>query len=253
NVRPRKVGERKRQLLDGLLCETEFRAQNQQGAQGTLASRIARGEDSGKIPQPLCIRFLGANPGNLGGSLVRRELGDFPRPPLAIGSQLIDFGLKLAALSIVLEQTLDFGGIDAPLGELALYEIGTFTNQLYIQHSECVPQQFNFQPLAGRVNRHDVKAHLNFIRAIPRRKGFRRAPHSLLLAFIDGLFGRARLAASPGFHLDEDQSVAVNRDEIDFCPDRAKIPRDDPVAIAPQMLFSSALATAAERKLRSKG
>src|SRR5271166_4777151 len=111
----------------------------------------------------------------------------------------------------------------------------------------------NFQPLARRVNRHDVKAHLDFVRAITRRKNFRRTPHPLLLALIDGLFRRTRRAASPGFHLDEDQSVAIDRNEIDFRSGRPKIPRHDSVAVAPQMLFRRALAAAAKRKPRSKG
>src|SRR5208337_1914140 len=243
NIRPRNVGQCERQLFYSLLRKAELRAKHQQ--------RIA-GIDRLTLGKSLFIRFLGANLRDLSRALLRRQLADFPRAPLAIRSQLIDLALKLAALLISLEQSIDFGGLDPSLGEFALYEIGPFTNQLNIQHSECVPQQFNLQPLARRVNRHDIKAHLGLVRSITLRKSFRRAPHPLLLALIDGLLGRTRRAAPPSFHLDEHQSVAVHRDEIDLGSRRAKIPRDDPVTVPAQMLLSSALPAPSKRKLYSK-
>jgi hypothetical protein len=69
-----------------------------------------------------------------------------------------------------------------------------------------------------------------------------------LLALIDGLLGRARRAAAPGLHLDEDEGTGVHRNEIDFRSGGPKIPRHDPVAVAPQILLGSALASAPKRE-----
>src|SRR5208283_5886918 len=168
DVRPRDIGKCKRQFLDLPLCETKICAQLQQ----RVADIFRYGGVGEKLVQFLFVGFLSANFGDLGGAFLRRQLADFPRAALAIGADLIEFALKLATLLVNFEQSVDFSGIDPPLGQFALYEIGPFTNQLDIQHSECVPQQFNFQPLARRVNRHDIEAHLDFVRAIAPRKHF---------------------------------------------------------------------------------
>ena len=128
-----------------------------------------------------------------------------------------------------------------------------FTNQLDIQHSECVPQQFNLQPLARRVNRDDIEAHLDFVRAIaPPQKFPPRAESAFCLRSSTASSGAPAVATAPRLHLDEHQRLAVHRDEIDFRSGRAKIPRNDPVADPPQILFGSALAAPPKRKLRSK-
>ena len=224
-----------------LLRFTQLRPEHQQ--------RIAR-IDRLALGQLLFISFLGANLRDLSRALLGRQLADLARPPLPIGAQLIDFALQLAPRLIGLEQPIDFRRIDAALGQLALHEIGPFTNQLDIQHSECVPQKFNLQPLARRVNRDDVEAHRDLVRAIARRKHFRRAPYLFLLALIDGFLRRTRITTAPRLHLDKHQRLAIHRNDIDLCSRRAKIPRNDPIAVAPQILLRRALPAPPQRKLR---
>ena len=105
---------------------------------------------------------------------------------------------------------------------------------------------------ARGVHRHDVEAQIPLSDAILHRKRFGSTPHPRLLALIDGLFGRPGAAAAPRFHLDEHQRLAVDCDQIYFRSGRAEIPRDDPLAVALQILFGGALAAAAERQICSQ-
>src|ERR1035437_1286585 len=114
DVRPRDIGDRKCQLLNLPLRQTELHTQAQRGAE--IYTFTGQGEVSRKLGQLLFVRFLRANRGDLGRAFLGRELADFPRAPLAFGSDLIDFALKLATLLVNLEDSIDFSRVDLSLG-----------------------------------------------------------------------------------------------------------------------------------------
>ena len=105
---------------------------------------------------------------------------------------------------------------------------------------------------AGGVHRDDVEPQLSFADPIAYRKRFGSAANPHLLARIDTFFRGARVAAASRLDLDEHQGLAVDRNQIYFGSGSAKIPRDYPVAIALQILFSGALAAAAKPQLGSQ-
>ena len=56
---------------------------------------------------------------------------------------------------------------------------------------------------------------------------------------VHGLRGRA---APPGFHFDEDQDVAISRDQVDFAPERVITARENSHPFSPQKPCRRALA-----------
>src|ERR1035437_5215328 len=105
DVRPRDVGEIKRERLDLPLCQTELHTQAQRGAE--IYPSTGQGEVARKLCRLLFVGFLRANLGALGRAFPGLELADPPRPPLAFVSDLIDFALKLAPLLVNLEDLID--------------------------------------------------------------------------------------------------------------------------------------------------
>jgi hypothetical protein len=160
--------------------------------------------------------------------------------------------LKLSALAVSRNKSIDFSGIDPSLAEFRLYKIRLLANQLDIEHLECVPQEFNSKMFARGINRHDVETQLPVADAILHRKCLGSTAHPQLLALIDGVLGRAGGSAAPRLYFDEHQRLAVDCDQIYFRSGSAKIPRDDPVAVALQIFFGGALTAAAERQLCSQ-
>src|SRR5882757_7824235 len=98
HIGARNIRQLEHQRMEFAFRQSELRSQLEQRIAGS-GRQIGGcvGENLGEL---LFVRFLGANSCDLGGALVWRELADLARASLAVGSQLIDFSLKLSALLI---------------------------------------------------------------------------------------------------------------------------------------------------------
>ena len=99
-------------------------------------------------------------------ALFGRRLAQLARLARALRAQFIQLVLKAAPAGVGLEDRVDFGGIDAALGQLRFDEIRLFANESNIKHSKGVPQEFEMATRAVFQDRDYVKAYRAAVRAM---------------------------------------------------------------------------------------
>src|SRR5712692_3202369 len=116
HVRTRDVAQPEHQIAEPLL---DF---------GKLA--LARGDPISELTHlgAFAFTFFGA------------RFAEFPGFARAACAHLVQFVLQPPAIRVNYNNAIDLGGIDARLGQFRLYEIGPFTNEPDVQHSESVLQ-----------------------------------------------------------------------------------------------------------------
>src|SRR5690348_10798863 len=104
--------------------------------------------------------------------------------------------LELAAAGVGFEHALDFGTVHAGLDQFGPDQVGLFADELDIEHSESVPEQFEFSAAAVAGDRYHIEADGLAARAMTIDEYLSRAADAMLLALVHRGLGSAGYQAA---------------------------------------------------------
>jgi hypothetical protein len=96
-------------------------------------------------------------------------------------------------------------------------------------------------------NRNDVETNRALVGAMAERIDLSRSPDMALLVGIHRLLGHPGLCREARLDFDEHQCFAVHRDQVDLGAGRAKVARQDPIALPSEMSLGDPLASVPQR------